>query len=141
MNKKKQKGNRASVSSKNNHLQVSQQSIEQSYSGPIPAPVDLEYYNQVVPGAAERIIVMAEKEQSFRHSISQSTTTKTLEERRIGQIFGGLIAFMGLAVAVYALKLGHPVAASVIGGATLLGIVTVFVTGKASESKSNTRKN
>lgn len=32
------------------------------YSGPLPKPEDLAKYEQVIPGAAERIIKMAERE-------------------------------------------------------------------------------
>lgn len=34
-----------------------------SYQGPIPRAVELERYNSILPGAAERILKMAEKEQ------------------------------------------------------------------------------
>ena len=38
----------------------------ETYSGPLPTPADFENYNRVVPGAAERILGMAEREQQIR---------------------------------------------------------------------------
>lgn len=37
------------------------------YSGPLPRPEDLIRYNDAVPGAAERILAMAEREMNHRH--------------------------------------------------------------------------
>jgi len=38
------------------------------HQGPLPAPEDLQRYEQMCPGAAERIIRMAETEQAHRHA-------------------------------------------------------------------------
>ncbi|WP_424946436.1 DUF2335 domain-containing protein [Candidatus Spongiihabitans sp.] len=40
--------------------------IEQTFIGPLPQPEDFAKYNQVMPGAADRILAMAEKEQKIR---------------------------------------------------------------------------
>lgn len=48
--------------------QIQQTKVEfMQHVGPIPDPATLERYNQVQPGFAERIMVMAEKEQKQRH--------------------------------------------------------------------------
>lgn len=41
-------------------------SIETTFSGPLPSPEDLRKYNEVLPGAADRILTMAETEQQIR---------------------------------------------------------------------------
>ena len=41
-------------------------SIETTFSGPLPSPEDLKKYNEVLPGAADRIVALAEKEQQIR---------------------------------------------------------------------------
>jgi uncharacterized membrane protein len=40
--------------------------VEEQFSGPIPHPNILESYNRILPGAAERILSMAEEEQKRR---------------------------------------------------------------------------
>ena len=44
-----------------------QQRIE--FSGPIPPPQVLKQYEEIIPGAGERILAMAEKEQDHRHGL------------------------------------------------------------------------
>lgn len=53
--------------------EISRRSI---YSGPLPPPGDLSKYEEALPGAADRIIKMAETEQSVRHKLD----TAVLEE-------------------------------------------------------------
>ena len=43
--------------------------VSRFYTAPLPPPVWFGEYNQIVPGAADRILVMAEKEQNHRHEI------------------------------------------------------------------------
>ena len=47
--------------------------VEASYSfmGPIPPPGILAGYNNVIPNGADRVIMMAEKEQAHRHNKNQ----------------------------------------------------------------------
>ena len=42
---------------------------QQHYSGPIPPPEYLAKYNEIHPGLAERIIIMAESESVHRRKI------------------------------------------------------------------------
>lgn len=49
-------------------IQVAQQKF---YSGPIPDPDSLQKYEDVCPGFAERLMSMAEKEQSERIQIQK----------------------------------------------------------------------
>ncbi len=40
--------------------------ISKAFRGPLPLPEDFEKYNQTLPGAADRILTMAENEQRIR---------------------------------------------------------------------------
>lgn len=58
----------------NNQQQVKAQITQvQSWHGPLPAPEDLKKYDIVVPGAAERILSMAEEEMKHRHKREDKT--------------------------------------------------------------------
>ncbi|MDR1100263.1 MAG: DUF2335 domain-containing protein [Treponema sp.] len=39
------------------------------YSGPLPTSREFQGYEQVLPGAADRILAIAEKESEHRHDI------------------------------------------------------------------------
>lgn len=43
------------------HIKTVKVSEQHVYSGPLPEPEALAKYDQIVPGAAERILTMAEK--------------------------------------------------------------------------------
>lgn len=45
-----------------------------SFEGPLPHPEILKRYDEIVPGLAERIVAMAEKEQDARLSIAKEET-------------------------------------------------------------------
>lgn len=51
------------------------------HSGPLPAPADFEKYDKTLPGAAERILSMAEAEQKIRIDATQALTAN--DTRRI----------------------------------------------------------
>lgn len=114
-----------------------QQRIEQ-FSGPIPSPDVLARYNEIVPNAAERILVMAESDATHQREIEMAALNAQRRERRLGQVFGFSIGIAALAVAALALMKGHAAAASVIGGTTVVGLVAVFVTGRVLVSKHKT---
>ena len=59
-------------------------SIEaQQWSGPLPAPDHLQQYEIIVPGAGDRILSMAEKEQNHRHSQGKGLLRLEAREQRI----------------------------------------------------------
>lgn len=91
--------------------------VEQ-FSGPLPRPQDLAKYNETLPGAAERILVMAEKEQAHRHEMDKEEARQTdyalksdVSTIRRGQTFTFiLIGFLALAIVIL-LLMGLNVAA------------------------------
>ena len=67
---------------------------QQFHSGPLPSPVDLEHYNAILQGAAERILIMAEEQAKERHELNRRDMDKNTElmqlqysERRRGNIW------------------------------------------------------
>ncbi len=72
--------------------------IEQTFIGPLPPPGDFAKYDQVIPGAANRILSMAEKEQQIRAD-SQDKILANDRRRIDGAIWLGisLIAVAGIA--------------------------------------------
>src|SRR5438034_5455816 len=53
-------------------LQVRAALIAQSFSGPLPPPDALAKFEQVLPGLADRIMKMAEKQSAHRQSIERN---------------------------------------------------------------------
>jgi len=116
--------------------------IERSHSGPIPSPEDLDYYKQVLPDAPDRLLRMAEQNaQSLRDLTklrldSQITIDKDRHrEASTGQLFGLIAVGLMSVVAVVALITNHPVVAGTICSTTIIGVATVFVTGRKKQDK------
>ena len=51
---------------KDSEENVSITAVGSAYSGPLPAPATIKKYENILPGSAERIFKMAEKEQAHR---------------------------------------------------------------------------
>lgn len=111
----------------------STQIIEQSFSGPIPSPVILEQYEKFLPGAAERILSMAESDAKHQRDIEMAAINFQAQENRRGQYFSVFVVAIAFITSGVALALGHPDAASVIGGTTVVGLATAFVIGRKSK--------
>lgn len=92
--------------------------IEESWAGPLPSPEDFKMYEDTLPGAAERILCMAESQQQFQREVLLQSSDHT--KRRINRSFWvalGLVAVAGIAAwngftgIAITLGLGGPISA------------------------------
>ena len=72
-----------------------------SYSAPLPPPAMFVQYNQVVPDAAERILVMAENQSSHRQTIEKIVIIGEMIKSWVGLIFAFVVVVLGIAAGVY----------------------------------------
>lgn len=94
--------------------------VVQHYQGPLPPPAMLRGYEELVPGGAERILAMAERQAAHR---------QTIESR--GQLFGFSLAVCAIAGGFLSVAAGLPlvgVSGVILAVATLSGF---FIWGKA----------
>ena len=63
------------------------QSQRSIFQGPLPHPEILAKYDSILPGAAERILVMAEKEQNHRINSDEKIIKGQIKQFSIGGIF------------------------------------------------------
>ena len=100
------------------------------YTGPIPQPNHLEHYDKICPGAADRIISMAEKEQSHQHSVEKDAIAGEISERRLGQLLAFGIAFATIGVGAYTGINGAEITGSFIGVGGVTGLAWIFIKGR-----------
>lgn len=100
----------------------------------MPHPSILEGYERLVHGAAERILVMAESDAKHQQEIEFAALRAAEAEIKRGQIFGFVIGLIALSASILALAMGSPAVAGVIGGATVVGLVSVFIVGRFVKS-------
>lgn len=116
-------------------------SVERSiHSGPIPSPEALQKYNKIIPDGAHRIMKMAENQSEHRISIEKKVINNQLFQSKLGQTLAFVIALVCLYVSWDLAKSGYEIVASIIGGVTILGLVSTFIYGKVKQ-KENLKEN
>lgn len=101
-----------------------------AWTGPLPPPDILKEYDHLVPGAAERILTMAERQSEHRRSIEKVVINSGARNQNLGVVFGFIIALVVLVLAGYALYEGRSQTGTAIVVVTILSLAGVFVTGK-----------
>lgn len=103
------------------------------FSGPLPPPSMYKGYEEVLPGSAERILTMAEKEQE--HRITWESKALHVMEREVflGQWFGLGIALCCIIAAVFLAASGYQWVASILVGVSAVGLVGRFITKRNSQ--------
>ena len=121
-----------------------QQIIHTQYQGPIPPPNLLDLYESVHRGLADRIVVMAEKEQSHRQEMEQKDINagimfagKEFLEARIGQFCALTIGLFAIGAGAYCATHGAPWPGALIGSSGVGGLVSVFIIGRQRKGGPN----
>lgn len=104
-------------------------------SSPLPEPAELAAYNQVIPAGADRILKMAEAQSAHRIAIETLVVKSQQTQGFCGQLFGLIIGIFGIGSATFAAVSGQPWFGSIIGGATLVSLVSVFVIGRKAQKR------
>ncbi len=110
-----------------------------AWMGPLPEPDTLRQYNEIVPGAAERILKMAEDQQKHHHNqdnrqLDMYSTALRADSRRsnLGLLAGFVITLAGLGGGIFLVYAGHEWAGGAIAGLNLASVAGVFVYGTHS---------
>ena len=68
-----------------------------AYTGPLPPPSHMAAYNEIVPGAAERLLATVEKEQEHRHKMA----SMIVETDRLAVKTAGNMALRGDIIVIF----------------------------------------
>jgi uncharacterized membrane protein len=117
------------------------QVVSKSHSGPIPSAEELEHLERVKPGLADRVVAMAEREQGHRHKTLDSIVEKEFTFRKRGQWFMLAALTMLLVTVAYLAWLGDIQSAAWLGGATIVAVVSVIVTGRLFDLRDSESEN
>lgn len=112
------------------------------YSGPIPSAAELERYEQVCPGLADRLVNMAERQISMAES--QMKHRQVLENKVIstnarlsymGLLSGFILGGAGLGAAVYLILEGKQLGGGAAFVASLATLAGLFIYGRSRQEK------
>lgn len=108
---------------------------QESFSGPLPHPQYYEGYEKVLPGSADRILTMTESQMNHRIKQEDRIVRRSLNQKLVGIIIGGVSVFLMTCAAVYLGMNNHDVLAGTMATTTILGVISVFVLGVRPSSK------
>jgi uncharacterized membrane protein len=97
-----------------------------SYSGPLPPSSELAQYERVLPGSAERILALAEKEVEHRHHADNKIIEKTLRASNTGQILSFALSIFSLGAVCLCVLLSQPgasIAPAIIAIPSILSVI------------------
>lgn len=113
---------------------VHQQVQEIHYQGPVPPPAILDRLENLLPGAADRIFTMAEKEQdaSHEHQRKQDDGATLIvknehSQNMIALIFAFIICLVFVISGTVLVLYGHEKLGAFLIGTTLLGVTSSFL--------------
>ncbi|SLM31924.1 hypothetical protein MTBBW1_50047 [Desulfamplus magnetovallimortis] len=119
-----------------NHQQKFQISSQPfSISSPIPLPETLEHYDRILPGSAERIFSLVEKQSAHRQALELKVIESDIFNSKCGLLCGFIIGIATVLSGAYCILQGHDFGGAFIGGAGLTGLVSVFVYGSKTRAK------
>ena len=135
--------------------------VSTRWAGPIPPPDELRQYDDVIPGAAERIMRMWEAQASQRiqaenRRIEQDDRRIAQDDRRIeiegkrveveskrgylGLACGFAISLLLIAIGAYVVVWGNPWVGVAIIGVDIAAIAGIFVYGTNARLRASERK-
>ncbi len=113
--------------------------VAKGFSGPIPPPDILQGYEVICTGAADRIILMAEKQEKHRHEMEKRGQKGLFISEYLGAIFAFLVCVLAIGGAVFCIIKGHSITGTIIGSFPLASVVYYFVLGRGSYSSKSSR--
>jgi uncharacterized membrane protein len=105
------------------------------FSGPLPHPDILVKYNEAHPGAADRIIAMAEKQAIHRQELERKVITTNCHNAKLGPIYGFLICMTAIGGGIYLIQLGKGAAGLTSIITALASLAVVFVYGRTKQKQ------
>ena len=127
--------------SKNRQVQL--QRVEQTtlrFVGPLPPPDVLRQYDQALPGGAERIMALAEKQSAHRQQLEKTVVDSNCKNERLGTILGFALAMTALLGGFYLVANGMSAAGIAAIITSLAAPAGAFVYGKRQQRRERAEK-
>jgi uncharacterized membrane protein len=152
-NKNNQRNSNLNLSQKDNilhdmnNVDAKQQKLQQvglmiaqsKVSSPLPPPSHLKQYEDILPGAADRILKMAENQATHRQDIEMAIVEANTRDSVLGVVFGFILGFLIIGGGIYLSGKGHDYGSWLtITGA--VGLISVFIYGTRSSKKERMEK-
>lgn len=135
----KSQGNSPQVNKNHQNNHVAQVKAY-SFQGPLPPPQILHQYDEIIPGAAERIICAFEKQVQHRQDLEKNVITSDIRQAYLGSLLGFIIALSAIGSGTFLAYIGRPTEGIAAIISALAGIIGVFVVGSYQRRKEREQK-
>ena len=116
-------------------ISIKKQSMTRTrFRGPLPHPEILKGYEDVLPGSAERIICMTEKQQAHRIQIESSVVEENCRSQRRGLHYGFTISLLVILGGFFLIYEGKDISGAAVVITAVASLVGVFIYGKITQS-------
>jgi uncharacterized membrane protein len=119
---------------------LAQIEISRHFSGPLPPPEVLKEYNDILPGLADRIMKMAEKQSTHRQKIEDNVIGSDAYRANAGLWMGVGVAVLSILAGTYLIAIGHDWAGVSMGTVVVVALAGVFVYGSISRRQERSAK-
>lgn len=107
---------------------------EERFSGPIAHPKHLREYEEICPGAADRIMRMAENNMAHHHAMQEKAVTADVDDLRNGRRYGFAALALLFVGAVFSVWWGNTTLALAFLGTGALGTVGHLIKGRGQSN-------
>jgi uncharacterized membrane protein len=109
-----------------NRNQPHGQELSVSYQGPLPTSREFAGYEQVLPGAADRILTITEKEAEHRRENQDKLVNASIKYSGRGQLFALIISILSLIGIGLSIYFSAPIASIAPAIIAITGLVSIF---------------
>lgn len=114
--------------------QIVSVTYREAFAGPIPHPRHLRDYEAICPGAADRLIAMAEAQQRHQVSTEEKLVAGEFSDRRLGLWLGAATFALLIGGAIYCGWHDKTAVAIALVSAATIGGVGLFVNGRSGSN-------
>lgn len=126
------------AASRNQPAAVSSQHYVSStsvFQGPLPPPEILAGYERALPGAADRIVTMAEKNQAHRHALEAKVIPAGIASERIAQVLAFVLYLATIGSGTYLVGTGRDVAGITEMLASTAVFAAIYIKGQIEKKR------
>jgi uncharacterized membrane protein len=110
------------------------------FSGPLPPPEALARYNEVIPGGAERILAMAERQSAHREALESKVVNANVSSQKMGSTYAFILSLVAIVGGVWLIHDGKSVTGLATILADLAALAGVFVVSRSKQAKERVQK-
>ena len=108
-----------------------QQVTMQQWQGPLPPPGALAQFDQIVPGSAERIIAMVEREQTHRQQHEAQEQRASIGNFNRGQLMAFALSMVSIAGSIFTAYIhAHPTVSIALVSLPIMAAIRSFMKRK-----------